>query len=202
MTIWNERFGGTEYLYGTEPNDFLRAQAGQIPAGPVLCLAEGEGRNAVFVASLGHEVTAVDLSERGLEKTRALAESRGVQVQTTLADLEHYDIGPGRWTGIVAIFMHLPPSLRAVVLGRVVEGLRPGGVFLMEAYTPEQLSYGTGGPQSPEFLVTLDQLQQELVGLEVLHAEEVERDIHEGEGHNGLSSVVQVIARKPGASPA
>ena len=198
MTIWNERFGGADYLYGTEPNDFLRAEAGQIPSGPVLCLAEGEGRNAVFVASLGHEVTAVDLSARGLEKTQALADAQGVQVETTLADLEHYEIEAESWSGIVAIFMHLPPTLRAAVLGRVVEGLRPGGVFLMEAYTPEQLSYGTGGPQSPELLVTLDQLQQELAGLEFLHAAEVEREIHEGHGHNGLSSVVQIVARKPG----
>lgn len=195
--FWDARYGAADgYVFGTEPNDFLRTVAERIPAGPVLCLAEGEGRNAVFLATRGHAVTATDLSATGLAKARALAATRGVPLVTEVADLADYALTPGAWSGIVAIFMHLPPTLRRDVLARAAVGLRPGGVFIMEAYTPAQLAFGTGGPKDPALLPTLAQLRAELPGLEFEIGRELEREVHEGGGHTGRSAVVQVLARR------
>lgn len=196
---WDERYAADSYFYGTEPNDFLRERCIEIPAGgEVLCLAEGEGRNAVFLATQGFRVLAVDQSAVGLAKARRLAAERGVSLQTLATDLEHYRIEPGRWDGIVSIWCHLPPALRAAVHRQVVAGLKAGGVFLLEAYTPDQLRHGTGGPKTVELLPTLAELRRELAGLGFVHAEERERVVHEGQGHQGLSAVVQVVARRRG----
>lgn len=195
--FWDARYGTADFVFGTEPNDFLRHIAGEIPSGPVLCLAEGEGRNAVFLAGCGHAVTAVDLSAAGLAKAQALAAARGVTLTTAVADLSTYAIAPGAWSGIVAIFMHLPPALRRDLLTRAAAGLRPGGVFAMEAYTPAQLAFGTGGPKDPALLPTLAQLHAELPGLEFTVGRELERDVIEGTGHTGRAAVVQVVARRP-----
>lgn len=196
--FWDERFGsvGDGFVYGTEPNEFLASVAERIPAGPVLCLAEGEGRNAVHLARCGHPVTAVDQSQAGLAKARALAATHAVSLTTVLADLDHFVIQPEAWSGIVAIFMHLPSRMRARVLARAVAGLRPGGVFILECYTPAQLAFSTGGPRDPDLLLTLGDLRTELAGLEFLHASELERNIVEGTGHTGRGAVVQVLARR------
>jgi hypothetical protein len=132
----------------------------------------------------------------GLEKARALAEQQGVDVHTVVADLGDFDLGVARWDGIVSIWCHLPPALRSAVYGQAVAGLKPGGVLLLEAYTPEQLRYGTGGPKSADLLPTLAELRGELAGLEFVHAEERVRDVHEGHGHAGPSAVVQIVATR------
>lgn len=195
--MWNERYGAPGFAYGTEPNDFLAEVATRIPAGRVLSIADGEGRNGVHLAALGYAVTSVDASSVGLAKAQRLAESRGVRINTVVADLAEYVITPGAWEGIVSIFCHLPPSLRRQVHAQVVRGLAPGGLFVLESYSAQQLGRGTGGPTSIELLPTLDLLREELTGLEWLHAVEIERDVHEGTFHDGLSAVVQVIGRKP-----
>lgn len=194
--FWDSRYGTADFVFGTEPNDFLRSIAAQIPSGPVLCLAEGEGRNAVFLAGRGHAVTAVDQSAIGLAKAQALAAARGVTLTTAVADLSTYGIAPGAWSGIVAIFMHLPPALRRDLLARAAAGLQLGGVFVLEAYTPAQLAFGTGGPKDTALLPTLAQLRGELPGLEFVVGREVERDVVEGSGHTGRAAVVQVVARR------
>jgi SAM-dependent methyltransferase len=197
---WDERYATKEYIYGTAPNGFLVSVADQIPAGPVLCLAEGEGRNAVFLAQRAHAVTAVDGSRTGLLKAEALAAARGAHLVTQVTDLAAYAIEPGAWAGIVAIWAHLPPTLRRRVHAQVVAGLRPGGVFVLEAYTPAQLAYGTGGPKDPALCMTLAELRAELAGLDFVVACECERDVVEGTGHTGRAAVVQVCARRPTAS--
>lgn len=197
---WDERYGSGEYLFGTEPNAFLAEVAGRIPRGPVLCLSEGEGRNGVFLAGLGFEVTGVDISPVGLAKARALAAERGVAVTTVAADLEQFTIAPGAWSGIVSIFGHLPPAIRAPLHRRVVAGLAPGGVFVLEAYTPAQIGRGTGGPSDPAMTPTLAILKAELAGLDVEIGVERQREVVEGSGHTGLAEVVQVLARKPSGS--
>ncbi|HMU61210.1 MAG TPA: methyltransferase domain-containing protein [Gemmatimonadales bacterium] len=196
--MWDERYASPEYVYGTEPNDFLASVASQIPRGRVLSIADGEGRNGVFLASLGHDVTSVDASAVGLAKAARLAAARGVHLTTQVVDLADYVIEPGAWAGIVSIFVHLPPALRQRVHAQVVRGLAPGGVFILEAYSPDQLRHGTGGPSNPELLPTLDALRAELGGLEFTHAAALERDVQEGQFHRGRSAVVQVVARKPG----
>ena len=195
--MWDERYSGETYAYGTEPNDFLIEMSGQLPTGKILCLGEGEGRNAVWLAQQGHEVTAVDASSVGLKKAQRLANSRGVQIKTVHADLSTFVVDSGTWDGVVSIFCHLPPGLRADVHRRCVAGLRPGGVMLLEAYTPRQLDYATGGPPTVELMMDSETLRIELAGLEFLHLRECERGIHEGPFHDGIGAVVQAVARKP-----
>lgn len=195
--MWDERYRTPDYAYGTEPNDFLAEVARRIPPGRVLSLADGEGRNGVHLATLGYQVTSLDASAVGLAKARQLAAMRGVPIDTVVADLAHYVIAPGAWHGIVSIWCHLPQPLRQRVHAQVVQGLAPGGVFVLEAYSVNQLGRGTGGPASAELLLTLDALRSELAGLDLLHLAELEREVHEGTAHTGRSSVVQVLARKP-----
>lgn len=192
--MWDEKYRNSQFVYGTSPNDFLRENVHHfVPGGKILCIAEGEGRNAVWLAELGFNVTAVDASKIGLEKGRALAKSRGVSVHWIHTDLQHYDPGKQIWDGVVAIFAHLPPDLRARVHADCVESLKIGGVLLLEAYTPEQLNFKTGGPPHVDWLMTPEVLQQELHGLTFERLQKTEREIIEGIGHTGLGSVVQVI---------
>jgi SAM-dependent methyltransferase len=191
--MWDERYSQAGFVYETEPNEFLASAAGRIPTGPVLSLGEGEGRNAAFLASLGHRVVAVDQSEVGLAKARQLAAGRGLTVETVRADLAEFSIEPGAWAGIVSVFCHLPHRIRAPLYAKVVQGLVPGGVLVLEAYTPNQIGRGTGGPQDPDMLASLSVLTEELAGLEFIHAREFERDVREGSYHTGVASVVQVI---------
>ncbi|MFA5529078.1 MAG: class I SAM-dependent methyltransferase, partial [Thiohalomonadaceae bacterium] len=172
------------------------ANVARLPQGEVLCLAEGEGRNAVWLARQGFRVTAVDASSVGLAKAQRLAERHQVHIETVHADLAHYDLGTARWDAIVSIFCHLPPPLRARVHGAIADALKPGGVFLLEGYTPAQLRLGTGGPPVPELMMTLDALRNELPGLSLQHGVELEREVHEGRFHHGRGAVVQVIASR------
>lgn len=199
--MWEQRFSGDDYMYGTEPNEFLREALASIPPGVALCLAEGEGRNSVFLAECGFEVHSVDLTEAGVAKTLRLAAQRGVRVDAQVGDLAVFDIGQQRWDLVVSIFAHMPPAVRRDLHARVVRALRPGGSFVLEAYTPAQVGRGTGGPADPELTMTLDGLRDELAGLEIMHGAELERVVVEGLGHSGTGSVVQVIARRAAAPP-
>jgi SAM-dependent methyltransferase len=194
---WDQRYAGEEYAYGTEPNEFLVEQADKLPRGPVLAICEGEGRNAVFLAERGHRVVAVDASGVGLAKARRLAEDRGVQLETVIGDLRDLDLGRDVYSACVSVFCHLQESDRAALHGRLVTALKPGGVLILEAYTPLQLEYRTGGPPATERLVTLEALKGELSGLEFELARELERPVHEGRLHHGPGHVVQLVARKP-----
>ena len=196
---WNDRYAGHEFFYGTEPNDFLKEQLASLPrSGKVLFLAEGEGRNAVwFAAQAPHaQVTGVDGSSTGLEKAQQLAAERGVRIETRVADLTQFDIGFEQWDAIISIWAHLPQPTRADLHQRCVKGLKSGGLFLLEAYTPKQLTYKTGGPPVVELLMTASALRTELAGLDLDIIQERDREIHEGRGHDGMSAVVQVLGRK------
>lgn len=196
--MWDKRYDQKEYVYGTRPNDYLVDMAHRLPPGRILCLAEGEGRNAVYLAGLGYEVTCVDSSEVGLTKAEQLARKKQVALNIEVADLADYTLPRHFYSGIVSIFAHLPPAIRTRVHSQVVTALLPGGVLLLEAYTPDQLNYGTGGPPSAEMMMQLSQLKDELHGLDFIHARELVREINEGLLNNGKGSVVQVLARKPG----
>jgi len=195
--MWDERYSEDGFAYGIEPNSFLAEIAPGLTRGRVLSIAEGEGRNAVHLASLGFEVHAVDQSAVGVEKTRRLAEQRGVTVRAQVADLADHPIPAGSFDGVVSIFAHMPKPLREAVHARVVAGLRPGGWLVLEAYTPRQVGRGTGGPPVVELTMDPDDLRRELAGLRFERLEELEREVNEGRYHNGLASVVQVVARKP-----
>lgn len=195
--MWDKRYSTDEYVYGTEPNDFLASVIAQIPRGRTLCIAEGEGRNAVYLAEHGHEVVAVDSSAVGLEKAGRLASDRGVQIETVIEDLACFDIETGGWDAIVSIFAHLPPEIRIPLHKQIVQGLRSGGMLVLEAYTPEQIKLGTGGPPVAEMTMSLDALKEELDGLVFRHAVELERVVIEGQFHTGKGAVVQLVAVKP-----
>lgn len=195
--MWDEKYSAEDYVYGKEPNRFLEDHAAELPPGEVLSLAEGEGRNAVYLAGLGFRVTAVDHSRVGMAKAQRLAAEKGVEIETICADLADFELGEDRWSAIVSIFGHLPPEVRRRVYARIPAALKPGGILLLEAYTPDQMGRGTGGPRSVDLLVTAEMLREELAGLEFLRLEELEREVIEGRGHTGLSAVVQLVARKP-----
>lgn len=194
--MWDERYSAEGYAYGTKPNRFLEENVSHIPKGKVLSLAEGEGRNAVFLAKQGYSVTAVDVSIVGLNKARKLAEENGVVVEFIHADLADYDLGENEWDGIVSIFCPLPSSLRKQLYKKVEAGLKRNGVFLLEAYTPEQLKHGTGGGNSADVMQSKESLRVELAGLKFKYLIELERDVIEGIYHTGIGSVVQAIASK------
>ena len=195
--MWNERYATDSYFYGTEPNDFLASQAGLWTAGQrVLCLAEGEGRNAVWLAGRGLKVTAVDLSSVGLDKTRRLAAERGVDVECVQADLADFELGAACWDGIVAIFAHLPPEVRAQVWGCIPGALDMGGVFVAEYYAPGQETRPTGGPRDRSWLVDPPAVNAAFGALESVHLWSGERDVREGQGHTGLALVTQYVGRK------
>jgi len=195
--MWDERYRREDYVYGKAPNDFLATHVDELRPGNVLCLAEGEGRNAAFLATRGFAVTAVDASAVGLEKAARLAAEHGVEIEMICADLADYDLGTARWDNIVSIYCHVLSALRADVHRRVTAALRPGGVFLLEGYTQRQLEFDSGGPRDPDRLMSSATLAHELDGLEFRRLEELERDIHEGSHHSGRSAVVQVVATKP-----
>ena len=193
---WDQRFAGRDYLYGTAPNDFLAAQVHQL-RGPVLSLAEGEGRNAVFMASCGLQVLGVDRSAVGLAKAHQLATRRGVAIQTLQADLADYTPPANTFGAVVSIFAHLPGALRQRLYPRLQQALKPGGVLLMEAYTEAQLGRGTGGPPTADLMMNPAKIRDELAGLDIDLLQVLERDVIEGSGHTGRASVVQYIGRKP-----
>lgn len=195
--FWDARYGETGFAYGNQPNDFLREQVAHLPVGEALCLAEGEGRNGVYLAELGHAVTVQDLSAVGLAKAQRLAEERGVSIRTSCGDLREFRPAAASTDLVVAIWMHLLPALRAEVLARAIEALRPGGHLLLEFYSPRQLALGTGGPPTVDLLVEPEQLRRELAGVELLVLNERERWVDEGPYHQGTSAVVQALGRKP-----
>jgi len=195
--MWEERFSAETYFYGTEPNEFLRATLLTLPKGAAMCLAEGEGRNALFLAESGYRVSSVDLTQAGVDKTMRLAKERGMTVNAVKGDLAHFDLGHECWDLVVSIFAHVPVDVRRSLHRRVVDSLKPGGALLLEAYTPNQVGRGTGGPQAADLTMTLEDLREELASLVFARAEELDRDVLEGIGHTGRGAVVQVIAYKP-----
>jgi SAM-dependent methyltransferase len=194
---WDERYSASEYVYGTEPNDLLREEYHRIrPGGKVLCLADGEGRNGVFLAQQGFDVTSVDASQVGLEKALALAKANDVKLTTVHADLADYDLGVDQWDAVVSIFCHLPPDLRSRVHNAVTSSLRMDGVVILEAYTVDQLSFKTGGPPVAALMMSAQQLRHDFEALDVIVCGERTRMIHEGALHNGQSAVVQFVAQR------
>lgn len=194
--MWDERYSTNEYAYGTAPNDFLRQEFRVIPRGRVLSIAEGEGRNAVFLAKQGYQVTAVDSSSVGLEKAKKLASESGISIKCITADLLEYDFGKDYWDGVISIFCPLPSELRKLVHKNIEVGLRMGGVFLTESYTPKQPNYGTGGGDCTDTMQSMSSLTQEFQRLKFSHIAELEREVIEGMYHTGLASVVQAIGVK------
>lgn len=193
--FWNERYSRDGYLYGTEPNTFL-VEYSELLAGPVLSLSEGEGRNAVYLALRGLKVHGVDASEVGLAKAQALAKLKGVEIQTEVADLSVFEPKKNYYGSVISISAHLPGAMRNKLYPKIEQCLKLDGILLLEAYSEAQLVRNTGGPKNADMLMTVEKLEREFPNLEPILIRELEREVSEGEGHSGLASVVQFIARK------
>jgi len=197
LEFWNERYREAEPAYGHEPNEFLKTQLGCFaPGGDVLCLGEGEGRNAVWLASKGMRVSALDYAEAGLDRTRELARERGVEVALIHADLATHELGPNTYDGIVSIFVHLPATLRRSVHRAAMASLKPGGKFVAEYFSPDQLALGTGGPKDAALLYDPEDLREDFASSRILLLENKEVALREGRYHQGRASVVRVVVSR------
>jgi cyclopropane fatty-acyl-phospholipid synthase-like methyltransferase len=198
--FWNGRFSTETYVFGTRPAAFVVDNAHVIPAGSrVLLPADGEGRNSVYLAEQGHQVVATDIAEAGLAKARKLAEARGVNVDFRHVDLHGWQWPRAAFDAVVAVFIQFaPPAFRDEIFAGMKQAVRPGGVVLLHGYTPKQLEFGTGGPSAVEQLYTPELLRASFSDWEILRLEEGVRDLDEGEGHKGLSAVIDLVARRPG----
>ncbi len=197
MPSWDERYGAEEYVYGTEPSPWLMAQAPRIqPGGRVLSLGEGEGRNAVWLAQRGFSVLAVDGSSVGLAKARRLAATRGVEITTVVADLETWAPPVGGFDAVLLMYLHLPFTVRRHVHTMAWTSLRPGGIVILEAFTPRQLAYSSGGPKQVDMLYEPAVLRDDFPGVTWDVLEEIETDIDEGPLHRGRAALVRAVGER------
>ena len=195
---WNERYAEPDYLFGEEPNEFVRAAVHYFAAGQsVLCVADGEGRNSVWLAERGLDVTAFDFAPNAVEKARQLARQRNVHVDLQEGDLHTWNFVPGWFDALVVIFIQfLAPEERANAFARMQSAVKPGGLFLLEGYRPEQLQYRTGGPGAVENLYTRKWVQSTFQGWEILELHEYDAVLREGTRHTGMSALIDLVARK------
>lgn len=196
---WDRRYAQADYLFGVEPNAFLARQAGRLKAGwRALAVADGEGRNGVWLAEQSLTVLSVDNSAVAQAKARSLARARGVDLALEQVDLAAWDWPRDAFDLVVAIFIQFaPPALRTRLFAAMAAALKPGGLLLLEGYRPEQLGYGTGGPSAVENLYTEALLRTAFPGLEILELKAYESPIHEGAGHHGMSALIDLVARRP-----
>lgn len=195
---WNRRYAGDGFLFGTEPNAWLREHVGCLPtAGRVLCVADGEGRNSVWLAQQGFQVDAFDVADRAVDKARAFARGHGVTVNFTVADVDGFSWPVAAYDGVAAIFVQFAdPATRARLFERIVRSLKPGGVLVLQGYTPKQLDYRTGGPPILSHLYTREMLEAAFSDLAIVELRDFEAEVHEGQGHSGLSALIGLVARR------
>ena len=196
---WDRRFAAEGFLFGTEPNAWLREHAGVWQRGQrVLSVADGEGRNSVWLAQQGLQVQAFDISPVGVAKAQALAARAGVTVDYAVADVDGWAWPEAAFDGVAAIFVQFAhPALREVLFARMVAALKPGGTLVLQGYAPKQLEYRTGGPPQLEHLYTEDLLRQAFAALDIVELRSYEADLAEGSGHHGRSALIGLVARRP-----
>jgi 2-polyprenyl-3-methyl-5-hydroxy-6-metoxy-1,4-benzoquinol methylase len=195
---WNKRFENEGFIFGVEPNQYLRAQASLLaPGGRVLCVADGEGRNSVWLARQGHRVDAFDIAEVGVAKARKLAADSGLAVDYSVADCDHWAWPAQTYDAVVAIFVQFAdPPLRERLFANMVRSLKPGGLLVLQGYTPRQLEYKTGGPPILSHLYTEALLRSSFAALDLIDLREYEAELTEGTQHRGRSALIGLVARK------
>ena len=196
---WNARFAGDDYLFGEEPNAFVRRHAHRVrPGDTALCVADGEGRNSVFLAEQGVRVTAFDFAPNGVAKAKRLAERRKVGVDHRLGDVYTWPWQAMQYSAVVAVFMQfVPPERRDGVFAAMRAAVAPGGLLLLEGYRPEQVDYGTGGPPHREHMYTREWLELQFADWEILELDAYDAVLHEGQAHSGMSALIDLVAAKP-----
>ncbi len=195
---WEKRYAAPDYLYGTEPNAFLKAQAGLLPkTGKALAVADGEGRNGVWLAEQGLDVLSVDFSPTAQAKAKALAARRGMAVRFVQADVIAWDWPTAEFDVIAVIFIQFatPPERRRIFAG-IRQALKPGGLLLLQGYRPEQIAYNTGGPSEVENLYTEDMLREEFGSFAKLDIKAHDSVVSEGSRHSGMAAVVDLVGWK------
>jgi len=199
VSIWDERYSGDEYFYGTEPNAFVVSQQALFKPGmKCLAVADGEGRNGVWLAEQGLDVMSVDASPVAQAKAQRLAQQRGVQMRFDQVDMLTWDGAGETFDVVVAIFIQfVGPAQRAQQFANLKRFLKPGGMLLLQGYTPRQLDYKTGGPSQVENLYTEAMLREAFADMDILHLVENDDILHEGGGHKGMSALIDLVVRKP-----
>ncbi len=188
---WNLKYEGTTYIYGKEPTAFLKEKLSLLKKGKALVLAMGEGRNAVYLAENGFDVTGVDISEVGIEKCEQLAAERDVEVNSIVADLTDYDMGSEQYDLITNFYFY-----DKLILPGVVDSLKPGGIFIFETYSRDHPKHSKFGPKNPDYLVKPNELLEIFKSLRILYYEDTVNELDEGM-HKGKAALIRLIARKP-----
>ncbi|MGC2456858.1 MAG: class I SAM-dependent methyltransferase [Gallionellaceae bacterium] len=198
MNAWDERYASEDYLFGIEPNAFLVSKHDLLKPGmSCLAVADGEGRNGVWLAQQGLHVLAVEASAVALEKAKKLAQQRGVAIDFEQADLAHWEWPENQFDAVAAIFIQFaPPALRQQIFEGIRRCLKPGGLLLLQGYTPRQLEFGTGGPPVAENMYTEPMLRAAFAEMRLLHLAEHDDVIHEGTGHHGMSALIDLVAQQ------
>lgn len=199
MSFWDRHYSTDVYIYGREPSSFLSAHEALFrPGQRVLAVADGEGRNGVYLARLGLDVHSVDGSAIAVEKANKLASESGVAIRAEQADLLTWEWPEAEYDHVVAIFIQfVGPDLRSRLFAGMKRVLKPGGYLLLHGYRPEQIANGTGGPGDPACMYTEELLRQEFADLEILELVSEDKIVHEGIGHSGQSALISLVARKP-----
>jgi SAM-dependent methyltransferase len=198
---WNKRYAEKELVWSAGPNQFVAAEVDGLPAGRALDVAAGEGRNAIWLAERGWCVTAVDFSEVALDKARRLAQRRGVEVESVVADLLHYHPEPEAYDLVLMCYLQVPEDARRAIMGRARRAVAPGGTFLYVGHDRSNLEHGVGGPQDPTVLYTPEDVVADLPGFEILKARVVERRVEPEPGHDAnaegiaLDGLVRAVRR-------
>lgn len=201
--MWNQRYAGEEFLFGEAPNEYLREQAAQLPTrGRALCVADGEGRNSVWLARRGLQVDAFDIAENGVAKARRLAKRHGVTVDFAVADGDALAWPEAVYDLVVAIFVQFAdPAMRGRLFANMLRVLKPGGLLVLQGYTPRQLQYRTGGPQRADHLYTEGLLREAFAALEIVDLRSYDAELREGRQHTGMSALIGMVGRRATSRP-
>jgi cyclopropane fatty-acyl-phospholipid synthase-like methyltransferase len=197
--FWNERFDKKEFIFGKEPNEYLVEQASRYlePNSSVLCIADGEGRNGVWLAKQGMRVTGFDVSDIALAKANQFATDSEVNIQYSLCDTDSFDWQANLYDAVIGIFIQFAdPEMRARIFKQIHQTLKPGGLFILQGYTPKQLEYKTGGPSLIEHLYTEEMIRELSQGYEILDLQCYEKELSEGARHAGMSALLGMVAKK------
>ena len=198
LVRWNERFSAPGHVFGAAPNAFLARQAHRLkPGQTALAVADGQGRNGVWLAKQGLKVTSFDFAPNGVARARELAKEHGVTVDMRLADIAQWPWTPDAFDVVAAIFIQFaPPPMRAKIFEGLKRTVKPGGLLILEGYRPKQVEYKTGGPPHAENMYTRELLEAAFGDMEILHLAEYDAEIEEGSGHKGISALIDLVARK------
>lgn len=197
--FWNERFNKEEFIFGKEPNEYLVEQSRQFlkSGNQVLCIADGEGRNGVWLAKQGMQVVGFDVSDIALNKAKRFAMDNQVQIGYSLCDTDGFDWKPSAYDAVIGIFIQFAdPQMRARIFQQVYQALKPGGIFILQGYTPKQLEYKTGGPSLIEHLYTEEMIRDLAKDFEILDLRCYEKELTEGARHTGMSALLGLVAQK------